>query len=131
MIALDTNIIVRFLINDDIDQAEKVRQLLKKAEQEKKAYFISLLVVQELVWVLDAVYECSRNEIINAIEKLTYMPVFEFENIDLLRNVIEESKKSKYDVSDLLIAFSAINSGCRKVLTFDEKASRFKYFVKI
>ena len=59
MIALDTNVLVRFLVKDDEQQAELVRVLFMEAEQRKEPLLVPLLVVLELIWVLESVYEIS------------------------------------------------------------------------
>ena len=70
MKALDTNILVRFLVKDDENQSESVYRLFKKAESEKDAFFVPLLVILETVWVLKAVYEISRPDILDAINDI-------------------------------------------------------------
>lgn len=128
MIALDTNILVRLLVNDDEDQGKKVVALLTKAEATGETFYIPLLVIQELIWVLDAVYECSRVEIIDAIDKLTRMPVFQIEKLDVIHKTLNIAVDSKFDLPDLLIAHSAMDSGCEYTYTFDKKASKFSLF---
>ena len=57
MKAIDTNILIRFLIGDDELQAKKVYAIFKKTELEKKELFVPLLVILEMLWVLESVYE--------------------------------------------------------------------------
>ena len=70
MKALDTNILVRFLVQDDLKQANKVIQLFTKAEQYNEPLFIPLLVVLEVIWVLQSAYNVSRQDIVLAISDL-------------------------------------------------------------
>jgi predicted nucleic-acid-binding protein len=56
------------------------------------------------------------------------MPIFKFENLTVIQKFIFEAQQSKSDLSDLLIAHSASISGCEITLTFDKKASKYKYF---
>ena len=56
MIALDTNVIIRFLVRDDEKQAKTVYARLKKAEATRERLFIPLLVLLETIWVLDSAY---------------------------------------------------------------------------
>ncbi len=60
MKALDTNVLVRFLVQDDEIQASKVDQLFASAEQGKETLFIPLLVVLELIWVLQSAYGVQK-----------------------------------------------------------------------
>ena len=67
MNALDTNILARFLVRDDPQQAERVYRLFKAAEVEKRTYFVSLPVLLELILVLNSVYQIARHDILEAL----------------------------------------------------------------
>ncbi|WP_244559307.1 hypothetical protein [Bathymodiolus platifrons methanotrophic gill symbiont] len=56
------------------------------------------------------------------------MLIFKFENLSVIQHFVLEAQASKFDLSDLLIAHSANKYGCKTVLTFDKKASKYKYF---
>jgi predicted nucleic-acid-binding protein len=128
MRALDTNMLVRFLVRDDELQAKKVLNRFKKAEKTKESLFISLLVILELIWVLEYVYNCSRQEIITAIENLAMLPIIRFENTNIVRGLIVGGRKTKQDLSDLLIGYSAKFNGCECTLTFDKSAAKSELF---
>ena len=128
MKAIDTNILIRFLIGDDELQAKKVYAIFKKTESEKKELFVPLLVILEMLWVLESVYEISRIEILESISDLLLMPIFKFDQQSALQQFIHSAQRNKYDLSDLLIAHSAKINGCETVITFDKKASKFKLF---
>jgi predicted nucleic-acid-binding protein len=128
MKGIDTNILIRFLVGDDELQTEKVYNIFKKAEINKKELFVPLLVIIELIWVLESVYEITRSEILGSINALLLMPILKFEHQSALQQFIKSGVGSKYDLSDLLIAHSAREQGCESVLTFDKKASRCDLF---
>ncbi len=128
MKAVDTNILVRFLTGDDELQAKKAYAIFKKAESEKSELFVPLLVVLEMIWVLESVYEISRTAILDAITDLLSMPIFKFDQRPALQVLVVSARKNNIDLSDLLIAHSAVEKGCEAVITFDKKASRFKLF---
>ena len=128
MIAIDTNILIRFLVKDDQKQSELVYQRFKQAESENEILFIPLLVVLEVIWVLQTVYEISDNDILSAIGELLLVPVLRFESQSVVQGFISSAYGTKFDLSDILIAHSAHSSDCQFVLTFDKKASKFKYF---
>lgn len=128
MKAIDTNILIRFLVGDDELQAKKVYSIFKKVESEKKELFVPLLVVLEMIWVLESVYDISRTEILDSISDLLLMPIFKFEQQSALQQLVHCAQGNKYDLSDLLIAHSAKVNGCETVITFDKKASKFKLF---
>ncbi len=128
MKAIDTNILVRFLTGDDERQAKKVYSIFKKAESEKIELFVPLLVVLEMIWILESVYEAARAEILDAIGDLLLMPIFKFDQQPAIQQFIHSAQGNKYDLSDLLIAHSAKINGCEAVLTFNKKASKFNLF---
>ena len=128
MKALDTNVLVRFLVRDDERQAGIIYRIFKQAELDREVFFVPLLVVLETVWVLESVYKISRKEIIDSINELILIPILEFEIQSVLLNFITSARETKIDLSDLLLAHSAKFSGYESVLTFDKRASRFGLF---
>lgn len=128
MKAIDTNILIRFLVGDDELQAKKVYSIFKKAESEKKELFVPLLVVLEMIWVLESVYDISRTELLDSISDLLLMPIFKFDQQSALQQLVHSAQGNKYDLSDLLISHSAKVNGCEVVITFDKEASKFKLF---
>ena len=128
MKGIDTNILVRFLVGDDELQARKAYRIFKEAESQRSELFVPLLVVLELIWVLESVYEIERGEIIGSISDLLLMPILAFEHLSALQRFIAVAREDNGDLADLLIACSAGEQGCRVVLTFDRKASRNPMF---
>lgn len=128
MKGIDTNILIRFLIGDEELQAKKVYKIFKKAESEKNELFVPLLVMLELIWVLESVYEISRTDILESISELILMPILKFEHQSALQQFTHAAQGNKYDLSDLLISHSAKAQGCETVITFDKKASKFTLF---
>ncbi len=128
MKALDTNVLVRFLVRDDERQAKIIYRIFKQVESDKEALFVPLLVVLETIWVLESVYEISRQEILESINELLLMPILEFEAQPAIQSFVSSAEKTKMNLSDLLIAHSSRFSGCECVLTFDKRASNFDLF---
>lgn len=128
MIALDTNIIIRFLVRDDEKQSQSVYARLKQAEKDRETLFVPLLVLQETIWVLESAYDMRRNEILSALEDLRSMPILEFENEDILQRLLVSGRNNKVDLDDLLIALTAQDCGCDSMITFDRKALGYDFF---
>ncbi len=128
MKAIDTNILVRFLVGDDSSQAEIVRKVFERAEKRGDAYFVCTTVVLELVWVLESVYDLSEDEIRMSFKKMLQLPVLEFENRDIIADLAEGDRKHILDLPDLLIGLNAKIHGCDATLTFDKKASASTLF---
>ncbi|KAA3617303.1 MAG: PIN domain-containing protein [Calditrichaeota bacterium] len=131
MTGIDTNLLVRFLVNDDEIQAKEVLRIFKNAERKKDYFFVSILVTLELIWVLKAVYNLPREQIVLAIESLISMPILKLEKLDAIHKMVSESKQKSNDLSDLLIAHCSFLSGCEKILTFDKRAAKHNLFKQI
>jgi predicted nucleic-acid-binding protein len=131
MKALDTNVLVRFLANDDPTQAEIIYRKLKQAEIDGEEFFVPLLVVLEMIWVLDSVYKIPRQEMVDSLEALLRLPVLRWESQTVIQGLISSARNTHIDLPDLLIAESAKHSGCETVLTFDQRACRFAFFSRL
>ena len=120
MKALDTNVIVRFLINDDKAQGRRARRLLQDAEDAGERLAITTPVVLETIWVLSAVYEFTRDESLRALELLLQMPVLEIEDYDSMQQLVRLGRSTRADLSDLLIGLSGRAHGCDSTVTFEK-----------
>jgi predicted nucleic-acid-binding protein len=129
MMALSTDVLVRFLVRDDEEQAQAVFARFKQAEAAGERLFVPLTVVREMIWVLDRAYRLSRAEILDAIEDLRRMPILQFEADPVVQRVVLEGRTFPGDLADLLIARASLASGCEAVLTFDKKAAKSPMFV--
>ncbi|MCI5180669.1 MAG: PIN domain-containing protein [Candidatus Electrothrix sp. AW3_4] len=128
MKGIDTNILVRFLVGDDEQQAQNVYTIFKDAERNKEELFVPLPVVLELMWVLESVYAIKRKSIIEALRELLLMPILKFEHQSGLQQCLQTAEGTSFDLSDLLIAHAAQLLGCETVITFDKKAAKFHLF---
>ena len=126
MKALDTNVIVRLLLNDDPAQGQQVKALLESAEADGERFLLSNPVILELLWVLRAVYDFNRNEILDALELLSQMPVFVFEHYPSLQELIRLGRTTRADLPDLLIGLTGLALGCEATLTFAAKTKLFE-----
>jgi predicted nucleic-acid-binding protein len=131
MKGLDTNVLVRFLVKNDHKQARAVYLLFKQAETDREVFWVPLTVILETIWVLESVYQISRQEIVDSIADLLRLPVLKFESQPALQAFIHAAGDSRINLSDLLIACSARYSGCESVLTFDQRAARHALFERL
>ena len=117
----DTNLIVRFLVKDDENQAAKVKQLL----DDGGILFINEVVLSELYWVLIHVYEYSKNDFVIAIDALLDLRNVRFFDKKIVSSSLAEYIHSNVGFVDCLI--HQINKNDELVtLTFDQKASRLE-----
>jgi predicted nucleic-acid-binding protein len=116
MTGLDTNILVRYLTQDDPNQAETANREI----QDGQSFFITSIVMCELVWVLETAYKYSRQEIISALDQILLTYQFNFENKSLQQSALDHYRSEKGDFSDHLIAQIGKQAGCTETLTFDK-----------
>lgn len=131
MKAIDTNVLVRFLVRDDPDMTEKTRRLFEKARDAASPLLVSNLVLLETFWVLRSSYGFTREEITDAVRKLLVLPSIAFESYDSINEFISEASSSNADLADILIGVHAKSSGAETTLTFDVKAARSNLFAKL
>jgi predicted nucleic-acid-binding protein len=120
MIALDTNILVRFLVRDDPKQARKAKVLVDKLDEDEARAFVSDIVLCELVWVLASCYRFDRSQIVVALKKLVGARQLRFDSTDNVLRAINAYETSKGDFADYLIREHARAAGCETVVTFDK-----------
>lgn len=128
MIGLDTNILVRYLAQDDPTQSAKATQIMERRLTEENPGFISLVTMAETVWVLDRVYGLSRGEIARTVEGILQADTLSVQNEQEVFVATVALKQGKGSFSDALIAALGTWAGCDKTLTFDRKAAQLAEF---
>ncbi|AFZ45745.1 PilT protein domain protein [Halothece sp. PCC 7418] len=123
MYAIDTNVLIRYIIEDDPEQAQKATEAIEQLTTEKQG-FISCIVLCELNWVLKTAYKISKPERVATLQKVLSVPVFEIEQLDCCLKALRRYEKGKADFSDYLIQQIGEKHGYEILLTFDQKASR-------
>jgi predicted nucleic-acid-binding protein len=128
MIGLDTNVIVRFLVNDDVQQAEIVENRLVEIELSGESVIVSNLVLLEVFWVLRSAYGFSQEKIINAVQNFTGLDIVELEDENLFYELQNSHSKYSADLADQIIILNYLELDCETSLTFDKKASKIPGF---
>ena len=123
MIALDTNVLVRYLVRDDEQQAESARALLESLTTERPGYACREVVV-ELVWVLERAYGVSRERIATILRDLVTTRGLVVEAADDVARAALRYRAGGPGFSDLMVLAAAERSGARPLYTFDRKAAR-------
>lgn len=126
MIALDTNILVRHLTEDDKPQLKLVHSLFKKNNEEGDL-FVSSIVIIELNWVLQSCYEWSEGQFCDALEDILKCPQFNLENSTAIRMSLTRCRKGQ-EFTDSLIGQIGISKNA-KTHTFDKKLKKDSAFV--
>jgi predicted nucleic-acid-binding protein len=128
MIGLDTNVIVRYLAQDDPVQSPKATDIMERRLTEAGPGFISVVAIVETVWVLDRVYGLSDHEIAAAVERILQTDVLLVENEQEVFAATVALKEASGSFADALIAALGARAGCARTLTFDRKALRIPGF---
>jgi predicted nucleic-acid-binding protein len=128
MIGLDTNILVRYLTQDDPVQSTKATQIIENRLTEEQPGFISLVTMAETAWVLERTYHQSNREIVRAIEAMLQADSLLIQNEQQVFTAMVALKSGQGSFADALIAALGQWAGCISTLTFDKKASRIGGF---
>ncbi|MBT9588799.1 type II toxin-antitoxin system VapC family toxin [bacterium] len=123
MHGLDTNILVRYLTQDDPSQSKLATCLMEESLTPERPGYINNVVLCELIWVLEDCYGQSRSELLGVLNQLLKVVELRFENADAVRLAVADFREGKADFSDNLIARVNAVGGCQKTYTFDKKAS--------
>ena len=123
MIGLDTNVIVRYLAQDDARQAAVATQLIEGSLSAEERGFISIVTLAEVVWVMSSNYRASRTAIADIVEGLLTAPQLMVERADVLWRALKAYRASKADFSDAVIVELGSDAGCSKTVTFDRQAA--------
>lgn len=123
MIGLDTNVLVRYVAQDDAKQSLKASRLVESLTADSPGY-VSLVSVVELVWVLAGCYALSKDEICEVLETLLRTKELVVANADIVWKALRLFKSGKADFADCLIELSAQEAGCSHTATFDRDAAK-------
>lgn len=125
--ALDTNILVRYIAQDDEHQSAKATALIENLTPVAPA-FISCIVLCEIVWVLKTAYGFSKQDCAETLNRILSIGVFDIEHLEACLIALHHYRAGQADFSDYLIAQIAKQTGYGTVLTFDKKALNNKGF---
>ena len=123
MIGLDTNVLVRYIMQDDPRQSPKATAIVESLDGVSSAY-VTLVSMVELGWVLTASFELTRAQVSQALDAILRTKQFKIENADQVIRALRVFKLGKSDFADCLIERSANSAGCVKTVTFDVKAAK-------
>jgi len=124
LIALNTNLLVRLLTNDDPRQAAKVEAWLRDNATPKTPAYVDHVVLCELGWVLERSYGYDRAEVHAALAALLEQDHLKVESPGLVRQALMMYANGPADFSDYLLAVRAQAAGYSPVLTLDKKAAK-------
>lgn len=119
MRALDTNVLVRFVVDDDPVQSAKAERVLVESHLLHEHLFVSIPALCELVWVLKSGLRQSKVRIVAVIQSLVNDDLFQVESKHHVMAALDRYRQGNADFADYLIGELARKAGCRDTVTFD------------
>ncbi len=124
MIGIDTNVLVRYIAQDDATQSARATRFLEHECSPANPGFISLVVLLELVWVSESCYAASRAEITEMVRRILSIRQLVVQDGETAWKALRRFESSKADFADCLVERMAAAVGCTAVMTFDKAAAK-------
>jgi predicted nucleic-acid-binding protein len=119
MKAIDTNVLARYLRDDDADQSKRAARLIQRATNLGERLFVNHVVLCELAWILDSVYAHTKEEITAMVETILHTVQIELEDQPSVEAALADYKKSKAGFADCLIGRRNAGLGCESTISCD------------
>jgi predicted nucleic-acid-binding protein len=124
MAALDTNVLVRFLVQDDAAQLATARKLIRKCVSAGESLYVPITVALELEWVLRSSFGFGKADVIRTLSQLLASAELSFESESALELALADYRQTAADFSDCVHVALAGRAGERPLWTFDRAASK-------
>ena len=131
MKGLDTNVLVRYLTQDDPKQSLIATDLMEQSLSPDCPGYVNQVVLCELLWVLEDCYGQKREQLLAVLEQLLKVAEIHIEDSDIVKLALADFRRGKADFSDHLIARGNQARGCETTLTFDKKAGQAPGFTPL
>ena len=128
MRGLDTNVLVRYLTQDDPVQSRKAAEMIERRLTLERPGFVSLITMVETVWVLESVYGLSDQDVAIAVERMLQADTLIVQNEQQVFTAMVVLRRGWGTFADALIGALGAWAGCDSTLTFDKKAGRLTGF---
>ena len=128
MIGLDTNVVIRLLVQDDAAQLRRVQKSIAKECSEENPGLINSVVLVETVWVLGSAYGYGREDISHAVETLLQIKELEVQCPNEAWEGLSLYRSGKAEFADCYLAAINRGLGCKDTITLDKKAARVDSF---
>lgn len=123
MIGLDTNVLVRYVMQDDPRQSPRATRLIESLSAEAPG-FVPLVALVELVWVLAGSYGLSRAQVATVLDTMLRSKELMVDRADLVTQALSRCAAGSADFADALIERIAAAAGCSVTMTFDAGAAK-------
>ncbi len=123
MIGLDTNVLVRYVMQDDVRQSAQATKLIESLSAQSPG-FVPLVSVVELTWVLESAYLLDRAQLVEALEGLLRTKEIVVDQAETVWKALRIFQNANTDFADCLIERTASMAGCLRTMTFDRRAAK-------
>ena len=124
MIGVDTNVLVRYIAQDDATQSGRATSFIEKDCTAEEPGFVGLVVLIEVVWVSESVYLAAREEVADIVRRILSIKQLLVQDAETAWRALRLFESGKADFADCLIERSANAAGCESVVTFDKQAAK-------
>lgn len=131
MIGLDTNILLRYIVKDDVEQWEKATRFIETRCTGDNPGFVDRIALCEMAWVLSRGYRYGRSDIARVIAHLLASEEVILEDEELVNSALASYQRSNIEFSDALMGRVNLARGCEGTATFDRKAARHEGFIRV
>jgi len=128
LIGLDTNVVIRYLVQDDKKQSAAATRFIEKSLTTDVPGYINHITLCEIVWVLQRCYGLTKQQLRDIIEGLLTTKQLIAENVEVAWKALRVYDANSADFCDALIGQANIHSGCEHTVTFDKKAASLPGF---
>lgn len=131
MIGLDSNVLVRYIVQDAPEQATAASRLIEGQCTERSPGHVNLVVLVELVWVLTRAYRYGRGDVARVVLQLLRTTESDIEDSDAVWAALREFEVGAADFAAYLIARRNRDAGCGRTYTFDRRAATGRHFTEV
>jgi len=124
VIGVDTNVLVRYLTQDDPKQSPLAARFLERELSREHPGYVPSVVLCETVWVLSRTYKLERAVIAGILDRILAVESLEFEHVEEALLAVEDFRTSKLGFADCLFLHVARRMGCEALATFDRDLAR-------
>ncbi len=124
MAALDTNVLVRYIVQDDAAQLAAAKRLISRFVSDGLTLFVPVTVVLELEWVLRFSFEFAKDDVLRAMSSLLSAAELTFESERALEVALQLFREGSADFADCLHVALANQAGEQPLWTFDKGAAK-------
>lgn len=123
---VDSNIFLRFLVDDDKLKADACQRLFQKALEGVETLFTTDMVIAEIVWVLESYYELDKFDVRNKVEKILNTPNLDCPQKEIIINALAVYEERNIDFIDAYNAYFLKSLGVNELYSYDRHFDRIK-----